>query len=351
MKNLFRTFWILALLFLTPVASAHAAKMALSPGGAEFRSGCTNALNIILNTEGGDTRAVDAFLRYNPDEIEIIDQVSGIPGAQLRAGSIYQSYPGNTAQNGIIRLTAFNQSGFFNGRGILASIVFKSKPGVEQTSISFNFAPGNSTDSNVADPESLDILNGVYGGTYTFKPGPCKADTTPPWVEEKSPDSGEMNVPLDSNITFVIKDNQSGVDLNSLKVQVNDITYTKSGKHLFNYQGRALKYKIIIDPVTDFLARAPVKVKINAQDLEQNVMPEVVYSFNELISIESCECAPCPAELRPAAPPDYYKFIISLLILLLLSMLYNLKLYLSIEKHRKHKFFKSHFIKRRLKKR
>jgi len=67
-------------------------------------------------------------------------------------------------------------------------------------------------------------------------------------------------------------------------------------------------------------------------------MPEVSYSFNELVLIEAeaCECALCPEALRPAAPPDYSKFIISLLILLLLSMLYNLRLYLSAEKHKKH---------------
>ena len=351
MKNFLKNLWLAGLLLLLSSAPAHAAKMALSPGSTELRSGCITVLNIILNTEGVNTRATDAFLSYNPDEIEIIDQISSIPGLQLRAGSIYQSYPGNIAQNGTIRLTAFNQGGFFNGRGILASIVFKSKPGVDRTSISFQFAPGNSTDSNVANPESSDVLNGAYGGTYTFKSGYCTVDSSPPWVEEKQPDKGDANVPLNSNIEFVIKDNQSGINLDSLKVHIGDVIYTKDGEHRFSYKGSALKYKIIIDPAVDFLDRVPIKVKINGQDLDGNIMPEVSYSFNELIPIEeACECAPCPEALHAAAPPDYSKFIIPLLILLLLSMFYNLRPYLSAKKYKKHKFFKNYFLKHRIRK-
>ena len=360
MKNLIKNLWFAGLLFLLFSTPAHAAKMALSPGSAEFRSGCVNVLNVVLNTEGENTVAVDAFLRYNPAEIEILDQLSGVLGVQIRPGSLYQSYPGNIVSNGLIRLTAFNQSGFFNGRGILASIVFKSKPGVESASLGFDFSPGLSTDSNVASSEASDLLNATYGGSYTFKPGPCKADTSPPWVEERSPDDGEVNVPLNSNIEFVIKDNKSGVDLDSLKVEVNDVIYKKEGENQFGYKGKALKYKITVDPAEDFLDRVPVVVKINAQDFDGNVMPEVAYSFNEVIPVEECECAPCPEELRPApcpeplrpaAPPDYSKFIIALLILLLLSVLYNFRLYLGLEKCKRRKFFKSSFIKRRIKKR
>jgi len=163
---------VAVLLLMTPV-SAHAAKMSLSPSGGALISGCPQTVNIIVNTEGENTMAADVFLRYNPDEIEIIDQVSSVGGVQIKPGRTYESYPGNIVSGSAIRLTAFNREGFFNGRGVLGSLVFRGKPGATATSLRFDFSPGRSTDSNVADPEATDVLNGVYGADYTFKVGSC----------------------------------------------------------------------------------------------------------------------------------------------------------------------------------
>lgn len=310
------------------INEAHAAKMALSPGGGVFRNNCVNALNIIVNTEGINSRSVDAFLHYNPDEIEIIDQNAGIPGIQLRTGNIFQSYPGNQVSNGVIRMTAYNETGFFNGRGTLASLVFTNKPGVTKTSIGFTFSLGQTTDSNVANSESQDVLNATYGGTYTFEPGYCSDDSSPPWIEEKKPDHGDMNVPPDSNVEFVIKDNQSGLDLESLTIDINGTLYTKNGPNLFEFDGKKLKYKIEIEPIENFIPRVPVTVKINAQDLNGNVMQEVVYTFNELIRVDQC---PEPEPLRPAAAPPGFPLalLLWLLILLALSLLLNIDLLLN----------------------
>lgn len=324
MKKLFGyTIGLLLILSSSLITNqAHAAKMALSPGGGTFRNNCVNALNIIVNTEGVNSRSADAFLHYNPDEIEIIDQNSSIPGIQLRRGNIFQSYPGNQVSNGVIRMTAYNETGFFNGRGTLASLVFTNKPGVTKTSIGFTFSPGRTTDSNVANTESQDILNATYGGTYTFESGYCSDDSSPPWVEEKEPDHGDMNVPSDSDVEFVIKDNQSGVDLDSLKIDINGTLYTKNGPNFFESSGKKLKYKIKIDPIENFIPRVPVTVKINAQDLNGNVMQEVVYTFNELIRVDQC---PEPEQLRPAAPPGFpLSLLLLLLILLALSLLLNI---------------------------
>lgn len=328
MKNkLIRGFLILVLTFLFHSPSAHAAKMALSPGNAEFKAGCLNVVNLIINTEGSDSMAADAFLRYNPNEIEIVDQMPDIPGIQLRIGSVYESYPGNITSSGSIRLTAFNRAGFFNGRGVLASIAFRSKPDISQSTINFSFSPGSSTDSNVADPNATDILNGVYGGTYSFKPGRCTTDTSPPTVEEKVPDDGAIDVPLNSNIEFTIRDNSSGVDLSTLTVQVNDQTYLDEGGNRFEATGRPTKYKILVNPMKDFLDREPITVRINASDKDGNRMNEVVYSFNELIPVGRCpiiEPVECP-DIRPAAPLQYPLNYWWLIVLLIISILLNLK--------------------------
>ena len=357
MKTKIKILGFIAFLFLIPT-NTNAAKMALSPGSSEMVSGCTSVLNIIVNTEGSDTTAVDAFLKYNPDEVEIIDQATGISGIQIRKGSVYDSYPGNIVNNGIIRLTAFNREGYFNGRGVVGSIVFKSKPGVTSSTINFDYRPGGTVDSNVADPDSKDILNGAYGGTYTFKTGKCGGDSTPPNIQDEKPAQGEIGAALDSNVEFTIIDSMSGVDLNNLKVDINGTMYTKDGENQFTADGKPNKYKITIDPKNDFLEHVPVVVKINAQDLDKNVMPEKKYSFNELMPATECQlkpvaCEPCPTEGLKSSAPEEYTGINwwPWLIILLCSLILNLRLLGKSElKEVKIKFIKKSIKKRKTKK-
>ena len=330
-----KTIYSLLLLTLALVApnGAQAAKMALSPASGTFSTGCPTALNIIVNTEGQDTMAADAFLRYNPNEVEIVDQLPGVAGVQIRPGSVYESYPGNVSGNGMIRLTAFNRQGYYNGRGVLGSIVIKAKPGVTASAISFDFSPGRTTDSNVAFVDSSDILNGAYGGTYTFKPGQCGGDSTPPAAEEMSPAPGEMNIPLDSKVSFVLTDNLAGVDINSLRVNINGILYTKEGEHRVEYEGKPNKYTISIRPVAKFLDREPVVVRINGQDLGGNMMQERKYSFNEYMPVTACGQTTATEAVRPSAPETRgitswwpWWFV------LLCSLILNLKLWTNRQK-------------------
>ena len=312
--------------------SAHAAKFGLSPGSSELRQGCKYTVDIIVNTEGASTRGADAFLSYNPDEIEILD---------IDPGVVYKSYPGKIFGNGSIRITAFSQDGLFNGRGVLARIAFRSKPGVEFSKIYFNYSPGATTDSNIAGENANDILDGVYGAEYTFIPGPCVVevpDLKAPWLENLRPGIDWENMVPNTNITFSIKDDRSGVDLDSLTVQTDDLLYGKKGENTFSYEGRPTDYQIVIDPEDDFITDEPVTVNIKAKDLSENAM-ELNYEFTVYPISE------CPVEVRPAAPPDYRKFLIPLLILLLASMLYNLRLYIVVKKCKRYKFFKKLFHK------
>ncbi len=195
MKNFLKIIGLLAL-FILPI-QVNAATLGLSPGSAEWTTGCTNTLSIVIDTEGVNSLAADAFLRYNPNEIEIIDQNGGIGGVQLGIGSVYESYPGNIVSNGIIRLTGFNRSGFFNGRGILGNIKVRGKPGVNSSTISFQFSPGSSVDSNVADQNSSDALRSVSNATIFFKPGKCPVITPPPKKPPKPSEADKLNEELD----------------------------------------------------------------------------------------------------------------------------------------------------------
>ncbi len=340
MKRIIQIF-IIAALFTIPL-SANAAKMALSPGNGEFKKGCVSTIGIVVNTEGENTMAADAFLRYNPEEIEILDMNSAIPGIQIKHNGIYESYPGNITSNGRIKITAFNRVGFFNGRGTLGKIVFKNKPGVEKTAISFEFSLGNSTDSNVANPEAADILNAAYGGTYTFVEGACGTDRSPPKIEKKYPKADAMLAPSDVNIEFIITDGQSGVNLDTLRVDVNGKIYSKEGENRFDFKGKPNEYRIIIDPPENFPDKIPIGVKIQAQDLSGNVMKDVIYSFNRLMPVEACQTEACPdityscpeIELKPAAPVQQENFsktgrriLLILLTTMLISLITNIWLF------------------------
>lgn len=183
-KILLRSLGLLIFLFLTSTPSAHAGQMSLTPGGGELNLDCANKVSIIIDTEGINTVAADAFIRFNPNEIEIIDQNPSVGGTQISTGHVYETYPGNRVDPGIIRLTGFNRSGFFNGRGILGTIKFKGKPGVQSSGFQFDFQPGSSVDSNIANVDSNDILSSANNAHFQFKPGPCPIAKPAPKVKE-----------------------------------------------------------------------------------------------------------------------------------------------------------------------
>jgi len=288
MKKIILLFGIIVLSAIGLLAGSNVASAAdfwIAPASDTYKMECEYSVNIMIDTEGVDSNAADAVIEFNPAEIEFIDQVTNMPGTQVKPGTTYQMYPGNVINEteGRVYLTGFNVIGGYNGSGVYGSLVFRSKPGITSTSFNFYYVVGGSTDSNIADMLSNDILDGVAGASYNFIPGPCVDDTTPPWVTNPSPTPGQRGVPLDSNIAFNLRDNLSGVDLDSVQIFIDGIEYTLAGPNTFTYTGDALNYRITVDPIQDFLPDTPVRVEIRAQDLAANIMNPYIYTFNEPI--------------------------------------------------------------------
>ncbi|MBC8527530.1 MAG: Ig-like domain-containing protein [Candidatus Cloacimonetes bacterium] len=105
-------------------------------------------------------------------------------------------------------------------------------------------------------------------------------DTEPPYVDNLNPDSNATNVPVDTDITFHIYDDEDGVDLDSIKVEIQDVLYTSTNS-CFYYSGTDSNYSIVINPPLDFSFGDTVYVKIRASDnsIPPNIMPEVLYFF------------------------------------------------------------------------
>ncbi len=306
--------------------SAHAATLSLSPATANLTEMCESTVNIMVDTQGAETRGADAFLSYDPDEIEVLG---------ILPGEMYKSYPGKIIQNGDIFITAFSENGFFVGSGTLARLVFKSKPGVRSATINFKYSPGSTVDSNVAGREADDILNTVSGGTYTFEPGICgppllrpaapSPDTTPPNIENLRPGVGWENMVPNTDLSFDLADDGAGVDLDSVEVELDGIRYSKEGPDSFNYEGGRNRYKITIDPETDFRKAEGEKipVKIRAKDLNGNQL-SLDYTFS-VYSVPECPSE----ELKPAAPLVKYSagaraMLLILLLLVIVLFLANI---------------------------
>lgn len=158
---------------------AQTATLSLSPSSGTFNRGCSQTVNITLNTGGAQTDGTDAILIYDPSRLNAISIVNG---------TIYADYPGNNidSANGKITVSGLaSVTAPFTGQGgVLATINFivKSDAPVGVTQVNFDFDANNkskTTDSNVVQRGTVaDILNSVVNGSYTVGTGACSGGST-----------------------------------------------------------------------------------------------------------------------------------------------------------------------------
>lgn len=286
-KNKFLTaFWLLAIgfMFFGLSPKAHAATFSLSPASGTFKKGCPNTVRAVVNTGGVDSNAADMFLTYDPAKIE----VTGVS-----AGNAYQTYLAPSYGGGHVSLTAFSVGSNLNGSATFASIAFKSVGDTESAGIDFVFSPGSTTDSNIADTESNDLLSGVGNGSYTFEEGDCVVNTAGPYVTGQSPGGGATNVPLDTAISFHLRDDDPGVNADTISVSVNSVAYAP-GSAGFEMSGATKDYAITITPAAPFEKDTKVDVKVTAKDGKGN-SGGGSWSFNT-------PTTPAPPAPPPTAP-------------------------------------------------
>lgn len=270
------------------------ASMFLSPSSGDYFLDQPFNVDIMINTDGEETDSADAILYYEPQYLELVDYYPAIPGIQNQPGSTYELYPGNEVDLGLgrIRMTGFSFMNPFNssqgGPGMFARMTFKGRQFVTGTPVFFEFNPGDSHDSNVAQTfTSADILSSVSGGLYNIIP-----DTFPPYITNLSPANNATNVSPSTNVSFHIKDDQTAVDIDSVVVIVDGVTYTKDGANKFAYSGGPKDYYIRIDPPT-FDYEYLVNVHIEGSDLEGN----------SVVSDTSFLTAPKPENYPPVLGP------------------------------------------------
>ncbi|EKD32836.1 MAG: hypothetical protein ACD_76C00137G0001 [uncultured bacterium] len=313
------------ILSLVIAGKAQAAEFRIDPKTASVTGGCDTAFEIILDTEGASTNAADIYIDYDPAQIEIIDRNPNIAGVQIETGSMYEAFLNNNVENGTIRLYGFSLFNPFSGSAMFGRVWLRAIGSDPSSTLTVRFTgAGNTLDSNIAEYGSGDdILNGVENTTISFTSGFCRPDTTAPWVRDRSPLPGALDVAVSSPVSFTILDDQSGVDLNSLVVSIDGFEYSKNGENTFLAFGEPLRYEISIDPIDDFPTGAPITVSASYADLDGNAslnswtfnnpqeevvvdeeqVAEICQGSGYVSSTDIVECAVCPEAVQVEAQP------------------------------------------------
>ena len=110
-------------------------------------------------------------------------------------------------------------------------------------------------------------------------------DTMPPYITELQPSIGATDVPVDTTIVIHFRDEESGVDISSIQLIIDDkLVYDgkKPGDYPFTtVSGDSTDYKLIYVPSEMFSYNALIKVETIAADLAvpPNQMPKQTYVF------------------------------------------------------------------------
>ena len=268
-----------ALLFLANTA-AHAASYYFSPAVDSFVQGCVNEVVVMVDTAGVDSNAADIEITYDPTKIEVQDANLSLAGVQVTPGDAYEAYFFNLDTGGNIKIAAGSFLNLLNGAKTFIRIPFKSLGVTAAAGFTINFTgSGDTLDSNIAEETtSLDLLTSVTNGSYTFTAGGCISDTTPPTITNNYPQNGNTGIPSNAVITVTVADTGAGVDLATVEVIINGITY-KNGDAGVVVTGSPASYVFNVDPAEDIPQGNASVVVVNADDLAGNSATKII-SFN-----------------------------------------------------------------------
>ena len=100
--------------------------------------------------------------------------------------------------------------------------------------------------------------NAMTTDSYSFS---VIADTTAPYTDGHTPAASATSIALGTNIVVHVKDDETGVDVNSIVMKVNGVTVTPT------ITGTSADYTLTYDPSSDFAHGQTVYVTVDAQDL------------------------------------------------------------------------------------
>jgi hypothetical protein len=159
----------------------------------------------------------------------------------------------------------------------------------------FSWTPNSSQSGTYSITFSV---NDAHGGTdsETITITVQDADLESPYLDSLNPDSDEVQVPRDTNISFHIKDKGTGVNKNTISLTIqrerdssprsiilNGVSQLSQYTHNVIIQGTASDYTVLYDPPNtknyQFGYEEVVTVRVSADDLAGNKLTNYSYSF------------------------------------------------------------------------
>lgn len=150
---------------LATKAAEQTASLSLVPAGGDytFSPTITIPVGIVLDSAGKSVDGVDVIIGFDPAKVQIT-------GNKITPGTLFEEAPQNTVDNklGQIRFSALT----FKPKPVSGIVgTFSVKPLIKgEIDLTFQFLPGATTDSNIAEHGTAkDVLGRVGNGRYTFK--------------------------------------------------------------------------------------------------------------------------------------------------------------------------------------
>ena len=140
------------------------ATLSLDPAQGNFRLGEVFEVVVQMDTKGEPAVGIDAIVNYDPNILEVVE---------ITPGTLFTTYfrKGENKEKQKIYLNAaiFTKAEKpFVGQGVFGTIKFRSiKSG--KTTLSFEYIPRATGDSNVTTAGGLDFLTEVIGGEYLIQ--------------------------------------------------------------------------------------------------------------------------------------------------------------------------------------
>lgn len=175
--------------FVTHIAHAdHGATLSLTPSSGTFVVGSTFDVSLVLDTNGVDTNAIAAFLKFPPDKLQVISSSAGKSAIDL-----WSVPPRFNNQSGTIELQGIIASGLNATDALITTITFR----VRSTGSTIVEVADNSRVLQ-HDGNGTDFLQHQEHGIYLLRLPPPAG---PIVVSETHPDQERWY--KDSNISFV----------------------------------------------------------------------------------------------------------------------------------------------------
>lgn len=176
MKKFSALLVVIPLLFFVGASGVHAqsaGEFLFSPDSVSTSQGQEFTTDIVMDTGGNEAGGGGAILKFNPVFLEVVNITPGI---------IFDDYPLAFKDNdkGVVKISgiAGSTDNLFKGKDKFASVTWRSKAS-GTTSVTFDFTPGSTTDSNIAVKfGNGDVLSSVGSLNVTITAGSGSAATT-----------------------------------------------------------------------------------------------------------------------------------------------------------------------------